>query len=434
MASQAASKDFALHQSGEAERSFERKLLLHAAIFVGAFLLIFLRRPDALLNAQFYAEDGTFFFADAYQFGWHSLLQPYGGYLHTPSRFVGLLANLFPFGIAPLVMNLCAIVVQILPIHIFLSARFNAIPLYTRLLGAFLYLALPNAFEIHANTANIQSHMALVACLVLLAKPDDRLAWRIFDFGALILFSLGSLMGILLLPVAALLRWVRKDPRYTLALAAMIPGSLVQMTILFFTDSRRPAPNGASFARLVNITGGQIFFSSILGVRTAIQLYFHSRLHSLFFIDAIALVIGLPFILYALRYAPTGLRLFLLFAALVLAAALAHPIVNFVGNQEQWQLLQVPGVGNRYYFFPMLAFLATLVWMAMNSGAKSKLSRICAVAVLAFLPVGIFRDWQYRPFHDLNFKKYAADFDRAAPGTQFTIPINPDWTMQLTKH
>jgi hypothetical protein len=433
MASQAASNDFPLHQVVETELSRERKLLLHAAIFLGAFVLVFLRRPDALLNAQFYAEDGTFFYADAYHFGWHSLLLPYGGYLHTPLRLVGLLATLVPFGLAPLVMNLCAIVVQILPIHIFLSSRFNSMAFTTRLVGAFLYLALPNAFEIHANTVNIQSHLALVACLVLLAKPDESLAWRIFDFLALTLFTLGSLMGVLLLPVAALLRWFRKDPRYTFALAAMIPGSILQMTILLFTDSRRPAPNGACLARLINIVGGQVYFSSILGVRTAIQLYFHSHLHSLFFIDSIALAIGLPFILYALRYAPTGLKLFHLFAGLVLAAALTHPIVNFAGNQQQWELLQVPGVGNRYYFFPMLAFLATLVWMAMDSNSKSKLPRVCAMAILVLLPVGIYRDWQYRPFHNLHFQKYAADFEHASPGTQFTIPINPDWTMQLTK-
>jgi hypothetical protein len=35
---------------------------------------------------------------------------------------------------------------------------------------------------------------------------------------------------------------------------------------------------------------------------------------------------------------------------------------------------------------------------------------------------------------DLGFREFAADFERAAPGTRITIPINPmNWEMQFTK-
>jgi hypothetical protein len=34
---------------------------MHAGIFLIAFLLLFARRPDAILHAQFYAEDGAYF-------------------------------------------------------------------------------------------------------------------------------------------------------------------------------------------------------------------------------------------------------------------------------------------------------------------------------------------------------------------------------------
>jgi len=49
------------------------------------------------------------------------------------------------------------------------------------------------------------------------------------------------------------------------------------------------------------------------------------------------------------------------------------------------------------------------------------------------MPIGIFRDWRYRPFLDMDFKGFAAAFERAAPGTKFVVSINPDWEMYLTK-
>jgi len=63
----------------------------------------------------------------------------------------------------------------------------------------------------------------------------------------------------------------------------------------------------------------------------------------------------------------------------------------------------------------------------------TRFARFGALIVLALLPIGIWRDWQYKPFVDYDFKAFAADFERAAPGTKVSIPINPDWQMVLTK-
>src|ERR1043166_2671938 len=119
----------------------------HAGILVVALLVLFSRRPDALLNAQFYAEDGARWFADAYHVGWRSLLIPDSGYLQTVSRLIGLTAQLLPFAVVPLFMNLCALSFQILPVNIFLSPRWAAIPLKIRLFACLLYLSAPNSFE-----------------------------------------------------------------------------------------------------------------------------------------------------------------------------------------------------------------------------------------------------------------------------------------------
>jgi len=56
-------------------------------VFFVALLAIFSRCPSLFTHAQFYAEDGTVWFADAYNFGWlHSLLMPNAGYYSTVER------------------------------------------------------------------------------------------------------------------------------------------------------------------------------------------------------------------------------------------------------------------------------------------------------------------------------------------------------------
>src|SRR5215472_9552400 len=410
--------------------SVQGKIAFHAVVFLVALLILFSRRPDALLNPQFYAEDGTYWYVNAYESGVRCLLMPNGGYLNTLSRVIGLFAQLVPFAWAPLVMILAALAAHILPVNIFLSSRFSAIPIETRLLGCLIYLGVPNSFEIHANTTNIQWHLALAGFLLLLAPPQSRVG-RIFDVGVWGLSVLDGPLGVFLIPVAGILRWKRRDKQSLAALAVLLPGAVVQILFIVLSGSRPSSPNGAGIERLTRILGGQVFLSSLLGLRTFIQLYF-AHVSYLFLVQVVALVIGLSVVCYAAFYAPLELKLFLLYAATALVLALARPYAIVRGNYEQWGLMLTPGITNRYWFFPMLAFLACLIWMV--SAARARVARCAALVLLALLPVGMYRDWIYRPFPDLDFREFAADLERAAPGTRITIPINPvTWEMQFTK-
>jgi hypothetical protein len=94
-----------------------------------------------------------------------------------------------------------------------------------------------------------------------------------------------------------------------------------------------------------------------------------------------------------------------------------------------------PGIdGERYYFLSMLAFMASLVWMA-GRRATPRVLRNFAVALLLLFPIGVYQDWNLPAFEDLDFYYYADQFERAPAGTKIVIPINPDpvWAMELTK-
>jgi hypothetical protein len=94
--------------------------------------------------------------------------------------------------------------------------------------------------------------------------------------------------------------------------------------------------------------------------------------------------------------------------------------------------VRFPGTSNRYFFMPILAFLAALLWIA--DSAKHRAMRFCSMALLLCLPVGIRRDWRYPAFTDMHFHEYASQFQMAPSGTKMVIPINPPpWTMRLIK-
>jgi len=413
-------------------------MALHVAVFLICFLILYSRRPDAIVNAQFYAEDGARWYRDAYQLGWRCLLIPETGYLQTVSRLIGLFVQIFPFAWAPLMMNVCALFFQILPVNLFLSRRFDNIPMAMRLAGSLLYLGMPNSIEIHANTTNIQWHLGLVCILAVLGKPPSSKLLIAADVVAVVLLALDSPLVWLLVPIAALLWWKTKEQRIAIYCAAMIPGALVQAMVLLFSQAhgREAAVVGASVARLSGILGGQVFLSAVVGVRALAHFFLLGNSHLLSWLEILAMGVGAGLTLFSLRDATLRVRLFLLFATGVLTLALCRPVAGPDLSFPQWQYLQLPGRSSRYYFFPILAFYTALFSLLLKGKrGAARVARYLALLILLVVPFGVYRDWKYPRYPDLHFQDYADNFERAEPGTSTKIPIlPPGWEMELIKH
>jgi hypothetical protein len=116
-------------------------------VFLLVLAALLTRRPGLFLHAEFYAEDGRVWFAQAYNAGWlHSLTLPEGGYLNTLQRLVAGIALLVPFRWAPLVMAIAGLLLQALPVTLLLSARCRSWgPLFLRCVFAVIYVVLPNS-------------------------------------------------------------------------------------------------------------------------------------------------------------------------------------------------------------------------------------------------------------------------------------------------
>jgi hypothetical protein len=92
-------------------RTLGRFLLLAAGIFV----MLMLRRPGALSNPQFWAEDSVIYFHDRAVYGpLSSIVRLYGGYLQLAQRLVAAIAGLFPARSAPLLFTLASLIISAL--------------------------------------------------------------------------------------------------------------------------------------------------------------------------------------------------------------------------------------------------------------------------------------------------------------------------------
>ena len=93
-------------------------------IFLLAFAVIVLRRPDAIMHASFFAEDGSPWFAQASIYGWWRVLfWTDSGYIQLLPRLGATLALMCPLVYAPLVENVLAISVESLVVSLLLSRR-----------------------------------------------------------------------------------------------------------------------------------------------------------------------------------------------------------------------------------------------------------------------------------------------------------------------
>jgi hypothetical protein len=401
-------------------------------IFIGAvaFLIIFSRRPDAILNPQFWAEDGRVWYAMAYNDGaLGSLFVPESSYYQTISRLIAALAQLFPLAAAPLVFNLFAVFSKILVVYFLVSERFSRLvpSLKVRILLAFIYLALPNSYEVNANLSNVQWHLALLSFFILIAEPGEKIFRKAFDVCVLLLSALSGPFCLFLFPIG-LFYWWRARQRWTLYLVFILfLGCIVQGITILSIERVTKVPLGASFNLFSEIIGGQVFFSSIFGGRIYGWLY--RREFWTFFPAFIAALVGFGWLAAAVLKAPLELKLFIALSVLICAGALVSPAAS--ETEPQWRVLSYPLVGTRYWFIPIFCFLTVLVYFAAT--AKKLYLKRAAVLLLTLAPIGIVSDWKYPPFKDYEFRRYAAEFENVPAGTEFQIPINPDWKMKLTK-
>jgi hypothetical protein len=392
-------------------------------IFVAALFAIFTRLPGALLHPQFFAEDGWVWYEQAYNLHWlRSLFIPQAGCLYIFPRLVAGISLLFPMQWAPLIMNFAGAVIQALPVSALLSRRCSSWgPLPVRMLMAALYIAIPDAPEIHVVLTNAVWHLALLQALLAFSLPPLSWRGRVSD---IILFGVGGITGpfsILLLPAVVAYWWFRRQRWTLVVLTPMFAGALIQGLSILHTVRTR-APLGATPLRLLRIIAGSIFIDSMVGTGGP-----NLRIPLLL----VAAIGGLFILVWGWRSAPLAVRLYIVFAIIVLMAALRDPLL-LPSNTPRWEML-ANAMGIRYWFLPSLMFLWCAVWCA--SGGRSRLVRFAGLGVLLLMMVGVVRKWIYPPWPSSQFSAEVERFKSLKTGERMTFSVyDPGGRrMELTK-
>lgn len=407
-------------------------------LFLASAAAIAARRPDVFSVPQFWAEDGFEWYARAYnEPGVANLIAPYGGYLQLFPRIAGWLSQAVPFAQAPLLMAVLALAVQAIAPVFLLTDRFaGAVPSRAvRWVLAILVIAVPNLMEVHANVTNGQVHLAFLAFLILVAEPVESRAWRAFDAFFLVLSGLSGPFCLLLLPVAALAWWHRRDRWSFVRLCCVGVPAIVQIALLAPRSTppsvptsrgfaiRAPlTPHGATPGNLLRIFGGQIVVGGLAGWHAYVGL--HTGLFAAHpWLPALIGLAGLAFLARVAWVTDSfALRLLLLYATLHMAAGLASPII--IGDRPLWEMLAFPGAGQRYWYTMTLAFLATLVW-SVAADPRISMRAVAALLLAVLVLVGMRGDWRLPPRQDLDFAAQADLLARSPAGKVVHIPIPP---------
>ena len=297
----------------------------HYVIFLLGCAVWLTRRPDAVFHPQFWAEDGHVWFANAYNLGWWTtLFRAQDGYFQTLPRLAAALALLVPIALAPLVLNLIAIAIEVLPVSILLSSRSSAWgSLRYRAVMAAIYLALPNTREIGAIVTSSQWILALCALLILVASLPHSVVGRTFDISLLLICGLTGPFCVFLLPVAIFIAWRRRDPLRWSYVGMLATLCLVQAWGLLVIDrsGRAHAPLGPSFQLFARILGGQVFLGTLLGGNGLASF----KSPSIFFLLVCSAISGSILVAICFLRSTLEMKLLLLLTAALLAGAFLSP-------------------------------------------------------------------------------------------------------------
>ena len=161
--------------------------------------LLFLRRPDALLDPQLWAEDGSVFLLGQDAAGAAALLEPYMGYLHTLPRLTAwAAATLLDVAWWPAFYNAVAFAAWLALLARIFSRRL-ALP-HKPWLAAGVLLAVQTP-EIYLNVTNVQWAGALLLVQQSLIARPRTMRERVADLALILLLGLTGPFIIALLPL-----------------------------------------------------------------------------------------------------------------------------------------------------------------------------------------------------------------------------------------
>jgi hypothetical protein len=301
---------------------------------------------------QFWAEDGSVFFQQAYNRGIEALLAPYAGYLHAYPRLVAALVVPLPLAWAPALYAGASAAVFALVMWTVWQARVTALERAAMML---LAVAVPHSGEVFLNLTNAQWPLSLVLAAALLIDPEDLSRRRFVMLVALII--LAGLTGpfcLLALP-AWLLVWITgpRGRRATTLFGVLVVCAIIQFATLLANPRVDPVTAQGI------VPGGSLL--------RAIGRFFHELLLHYAAPTPVAIVVASAVILLAMVGGVRSARARPVSAlCLVAAGVFAAALYVFRTNPSA---ISAFGNGARYFFIPFVC-LSWAIVLSLNTQAR----------------------------------------------------------------
>lgn len=406
-----------------------------------AFVL-FLRQPDSLLVPQFWAEDSTVFFKDAYHDPTaRTLLKPYAGYLHPVPRGVMLAGvHLLKPERLPLLCNAVAILIAAGCFSFFSSRCFRPVVRSDtlRLAACALVAACHPGTEVISSITNVQWSMT-IGSLALLAAP-----WRFGPaLAAAVAYQLvagvNCPLNLWLTPLALLLALFNR-PRRAVSLALIAGIALHALLVLTLVDSsqRRDV-----FLQPAHVLGRMLLclrdvtFYATSGHDVARWIVLRVGPPSWWAFAAVTL---LPPLLLWRFGAKRQMRIVLCGYAASICCLLGRATVSSPTNPPSpEEFFALPHAqATRYYVLPYAAIIAALACLAdaalrqaasSPSAARRAAARIACGVLLCMALGNLLGGLRNRPLEDMHWRRHIRD--ARAAGWKCAIPVNPGWWLML---
>jgi len=169
-------------------------------------LVLIYRRPDSFFKPHFWAEEGMFFYAEAYQEGWKSIFNTCAGYFHLYPRLIANItvqANL-PLHLTPVVFTLSCLLINFLLIfYVWKRLPFSETQ---RFFIAITLVMIPLQAEVFMNLTNIQWSMVFFPLIIFSGNQlSEKKSYFILDIIILILSAFTGPNYVVLLPLFLIL-------------------------------------------------------------------------------------------------------------------------------------------------------------------------------------------------------------------------------------
>lgn len=388
----------------------KNKSLLHCWVLCGVLICLFFRRPDAFINPQFWAEDGTVFFKQSFDQR-PLFFTPYQGYLHLIPRIVAYLSTFFGVCAAPEIYNYISIITTVFVAHKLMSCRLK-IP--HKPLIALSVVLVPHSGEVFSNLTNLQWIVSILLIILIIQESPCAKFQVISDFVVLILIGLTGPFIVIFLPLIICRLWLNKGSPYN---------------ILFFLVSSVLACIQISFiltGDIGNVDGLCIKpdpWINVISNRFANTFFFGTKLAEPgieLFIVSMSLI---TFLVFSVKR--SGFKKHIL---ILLIAATLVLFSTFYKFRSVPDILIPVNNGDRYFYLIRLFMIWTLIVLLEH---KNSLIRTASITILAVMLISSLMWFQDHRLIDHDWQYHCKKIIRMEDD-QILIPINPEgWFIKL---